>query len=60
MSVKRKKANQLPIELPSEDVPFDDVVRTLLAAPPSHESRPHKKKAQGKPKTSTRKKRGRS
>jgi hypothetical protein len=44
------------IELPPEDVPFEDVVRKLLAAPP-HEPR---QKAQAKRKPGTTKKRARS
>lgn len=40
-SVKRTKAKPM-IELPPEDVPFDQVMRQLLAAPPPHEPRASK------------------
>lgn len=37
MAVKAKPKPKLQIELPPEDVPFDDVIRRLLATPPSHD-----------------------
>lgn len=58
MAVKSAKSKTTKIELPPEDVPFDDVIRKLLAAPPPHE--PRRSMAQKKPKAGTKKKRARS
>jgi hypothetical protein len=53
-----KSAKPKPqIELPPEDVPFDDVIRTLLAAPPPTHEGP---KAFVEPKAAAKKKRARS
>ena len=58
MAVKAKPKPAHQIELPPEDVPFDDVIRKLLTAPPPHE--PRRSKAQAEPKPGTTKKRPRS
>lgn len=58
-AVKDAKPKPNPqIELPPEDVPFDAVIRRLLAAPPLHD--PRSPKAQKKPKVATKTKRARS
>lgn len=54
MAVKPANPKPTQIELPPEDVPFDDVIRKLLTAPPPHEPRPSKARMKAK---ATRKKR---
>lgn len=58
MTVTAKPKPQPKVNLTPEDVPFEDVIRKLLAAPPPHDPRPSK--AQPKRKQGTKKKGPRS